>query len=45
MHGYIISHGADLNENDKFNVWKIIIHGYKHLDGDDLNENENYKIK
>ena len=39
MHGYRISHGDDLNETNKFNVWKLIIHGYNHLHGDDLNEN------
>ena len=32
-------HGDDLNETNKFNVWKLIIHGYNHLHGDDLNEN------
>ena len=43
MHGYITSHGGDLNENDHFKLWKLVIHGYKQLHGDDLNENENYK--
>ena len=28
MHGYRTSHGGDLNENDNFKVWKLIIHGY-----------------
>ena len=23
MHGYIISHGGELNENDNFNMWKF----------------------
>ena len=44
MHGYRTSHGGDLNENDNFKVWKLIIHGYKKLHGGDLNENENYEI-
>ena len=29
MHGYIISLRGDLNENDNFIMWKLIIHGYK----------------
>ena len=45
MHGYGTSHGGDLNENDNFDVWKLIIHGYKHLHWDDLHENENCKIE
>ena len=28
MHGYIISHGGDLDENDNFNVRKLIIHDH-----------------
>ena len=28
-----ISHGGDLNENDNFKEWKLIMHGYKHLYG------------
>ena len=44
MHGCIVSHVGDLNENDNFNMWKLIIHGYKKLHGDDLNENANYKM-
>ena len=43
MHGYRTSHGGDLNENDNFKDWKLIIHGYTNLHGADLNENENYK--
>ena len=43
MHGYIISHGGDLNENDKIKEWKLIIHGYTNLHRANLNENENYK--
>ena len=42
MHGYITSHGGDLNENKPFKDWKLIIHGYKNLHGGDLNENEDY---
>ena len=38
MHGYRTSHGGDLNENDNFNLWKLIIHGYTILQGGDLNE-------
>ena len=34
---------GDLNENNNFKVWKLIIHGYKKLHGGDLNENENHK--
>ena len=45
MHGYITSHGTDLNENENFKMWKLIIHEYKHLHGGDLNENENYEEK
>ena len=33
MLGYKILHGGDLNENDNFKMWKLIIHGYKHLHG------------
>ena len=33
MHGYIISHGGDLNENDNFKDLKLIIRGYKNLHG------------
>ena len=43
MHGYITSHGGDLNENENFKDRELIIHGYKHLHWGDLNENENYK--
>ena len=43
MHGYITSHGGDLNENKPFKDWKLIIHGYKNLHGGDLNENEHYQ--
>ena len=34
---------GDLNENDNFTLWKLIIHGYKKMHGGDLNENEKYK--
>ena len=33
MHGYRISRGGDLNENDNFKVWELIINGYKNLLG------------
>ena len=33
---------GDLNANEHFKKWKLIIHGYKKLHGGDLNENENY---
>ena len=36
---------GDLNENDNFKIWKLIIHGYKNVHGDDLNDNKIYKIK
>ena len=42
MHAYIISHDGDVNENDNFYMWKLIIYGSKNAWGD-LNENENYK--
>ena len=29
MHDYRTSHGGELNENDNFNEWKLIIHGYR----------------
>ena len=29
---------GDLNENDDFKLWKLIIHGYTILQGGDLNE-------
>ena len=29
MHGYITSHGGDLNENKHFKMRKLIIYGYK----------------
>ena len=32
MHGYRTSHGVDLNENENFNAWKLVIHGSKNLD-------------
>ena len=38
MHGYIISHGGDLNENDNFDVWKLIMYGYKKMHADDINK-------
>ena len=38
MHDYSTSHGGDINENDNFKVWKLIIHGYKKLHGGDLND-------
>ena len=44
MHAYIISHDGDVNENDNFYMWKLIIHCSKNAWGD-LNENENYKNK
>ena len=43
MHGYITSHGGDLNENENIKEWKLIIHCYKKLHEGDLNENENYE--
>ena len=43
MHGYRTSHGGNLNENDKFQFWKLIIHDHKNMHGGDLNEHENYK--
>ena len=43
MHGYRTSHGGDLNENDNFKEWKLIIHDYKNVHGGDLDENEHYK--
>ena len=33
MHGYRISHGCDLNENDNIQEWQLIVHGYKKLHG------------
>ena len=43
MDGYRTSHGGDLNENDNFKDWTLIIHSYKNLHPGDLNKNENYK--
>ena len=33
MHGYITSHGGDLDENKHSKEWKLSIHGYKTLHG------------
>ena len=43
MHGCRISHRDNLNDNDMFEDWKLIIQGYNKMCGSDLNENENYK--
>ena len=43
MHGCRISHWDNLNDNDMFEDWKLIIQGYNKMCGSDLNENENYK--
>ena len=42
MHGNIILHGGDLNENEHVKEWTRIIHGYKKCRGD-LKENDNDK--
>ena len=39
-----ISHGGDLNENDNFKEWKLIMHGYRISHGGDLNENDNFNV-
>ena len=43
MHGYIILHGGDLNENGNFRNGNLIIHGYIILHGGDLNGHEHFK--